>query len=955
MATTVWPGSTRTADRSAAVASAPAGSAMMPSVWYMSSISLQTAPSATVTTSMSAEAITPYGASPMRLTAAPSTNVSTLSSSTGCPTASAAWRLAAPAGSTPTIRVCGARSRNQVTTPARSPPPPTGTTSTSGALPRASTISAHTVPWPAMVSGWSKAWTITAPVLAAYSAAAAAASSYVSPLTTSSTASPPIATMRSRFWRGVVDGTKMRPRMPSRWHAKATPWPWLPADAQTTPVARSSSVSWAIRLYAPRSLYDRTGCRSSRFTHTSAPVTADKRTFSCSGVRCTIPSSRADAASTSAAVGIRVMSSDTSRETRRRGAGRKLSQHLGGRLGSPQQLDLRGRQRAQLTTQHRRHLRGVLDELGRGDLSHGLLDRLHLVEHLVGHLQVAELPRGSHHAGLHRTHRLVVRLDARREAASDPVEVMSHRGQPPVQLLAQRGDLLGRGRQCGVPPAVRHRAEHRDERRRGRDDDVLPCRVLGEAGHLLERLRVQGLARHEQHHELRRRLVGLPVLLGAQGIGVASDVLGEHLQAALPLRRLRCLLRVEERAERHLGIHVHELALGEHHLHVGPDHAVIGRRGLLLHEVAVLDHAGQLDDPLELQLAPRPTYLRLAKRRRQGVRLTPHLVAGQLHRTNLLSQLRGDGHPLLLDLGQSRLEPVQAHLHRRHDLLSRLEPLLGGCVGHLALPIEHLARQHLELHQQRLAVGGELLGALHRRGALGLRLRDQGLEGRQPRLDLSDLLPCLGDVTTRLGDDRLRPSLSRADLRRFSTRSRGVGPSPFRLGPQRRLSLTHDRGRAGPQHQPRARGAQQQPDQEGGDDRDDVHGDDPAGALGHFSHRHPPEAVCRAPGSAEWPPWLPTSTTSPRSSPPHPRRTTPLPRSPPGSTPPRTPRSSRPTAGHSATVSTWCATAPSSPGGCPTVGGPTTAYASSDPTPTLRRSGSSRTLCSRRRAGSSWA
>src|SRR5665811_705942 len=143
MATTVWPCSTRTAERSAAVASAPAGSAMMPSVWYMSSISLQTAPSATVTTSMSAGAMTSYGASPMRLTAAPSTNVSTLSSSTGCPTARAALRLAAPSGSTPTIRVCGARSRNHVTTPARRPPPPTGTTSTSGASVSYTHLRAH--------------------------------------------------------------------------------------------------------------------------------------------------------------------------------------------------------------------------------------------------------------------------------------------------------------------------------------------------------------------------------------------------------------------------------------------------------------------------------------------------------------------------------------------------------------------------------------------------------------------------------------------------------------------------------------------------------------------------------------------------------------------------------------------------------------------------------------------
>ena len=74
--------------------------------------------------------------------------------------------------------------------------------------------------------------------------------------------------MRSRFCRGVVAGTKMRPWMPSRAHAKATPWPWFPALAAMTPTVRCDSSSCEIRLYAPRILYDLTGCRSSRFSQT---------------------------------------------------------------------------------------------------------------------------------------------------------------------------------------------------------------------------------------------------------------------------------------------------------------------------------------------------------------------------------------------------------------------------------------------------------------------------------------------------------------------------------------------------------------------------------------------------------------------------------------------------------------------------------------------------------------
>ena len=115
--------------------------------------------------------------SPTRRTAAPSTNESSSGSVTGSPARSAALMLAAPAGSTPTTRISGCRSRSSVATPASSPPPPTGTTTTSGARPSCSRISRPTVPCPAIVRGSSNAGTIVAPVRAACSAAAAAASS----------------------------------------------------------------------------------------------------------------------------------------------------------------------------------------------------------------------------------------------------------------------------------------------------------------------------------------------------------------------------------------------------------------------------------------------------------------------------------------------------------------------------------------------------------------------------------------------------------------------------------------------------------------------------------------------------------------------------------------------------------------------------------------------------------
>ena len=66
-------------------------------------------------------------------------------------------------------------------------------------------------------------------------------------------------------------------------------------------------------------------------------------------------------------------------------------------------------------------------------------------------------------------------------------------------------------------------------------------------------------------------------------------------------------VRVEERLERHLGVD-HDLpGAGEGHDHVGPELSVGTVGGDLLFEVAVLDHAGHLDDTPQLHLAPTTT------------------------------------------------------------------------------------------------------------------------------------------------------------------------------------------------------------------------------------------------------------------------------------------------------------------------------------------------------------
>ena len=84
----------------------------------------------------------------------------------------------------------------------------------------------------------------TAPVSAAKSPAATSASSTVAP--TRRTRAP-YAWVAATLGSGAASGMKTVEVVPSSDAARATPCAWLPADAATTPRARSSSVSRAMR------------------------------------------------------------------------------------------------------------------------------------------------------------------------------------------------------------------------------------------------------------------------------------------------------------------------------------------------------------------------------------------------------------------------------------------------------------------------------------------------------------------------------------------------------------------------------------------------------------------------------------------------------------------------------------------------------------------------------------
>src|SRR5262245_36856167 len=85
--------------------------------------------------------------------------------------------------------------------------------------------------------------------------------------------------------------------------AQATAWPWLPALAVTTPALRSTSVSVAIRLYAPRILNDPVRCRFSALSHMGRPERRPSVSDEITGVSRATPSRRFRASWISASVG----------------------------------------------------------------------------------------------------------------------------------------------------------------------------------------------------------------------------------------------------------------------------------------------------------------------------------------------------------------------------------------------------------------------------------------------------------------------------------------------------------------------------------------------------------------------------------------------------------------------------------------------------------------------------
>src|SRR5258707_8305514 len=303
--------------------------------------------------------------------------------------------------------------------------------------------------------------------------------------------------------------------------------------------------------------------------------------------------------------------------------------------------------------------------------------------------------------------------------------MLRHRRESRVELAPEVADRARGLRDRLLAPAVRDRAEQRDQRRRCRDDHLLVHAVLDQRRILLERSAQERLAGDEEDHELGGLVELRPVALRRQLRHVVA-----HLPRVLAqLRDPRLLVvapeRLEVRLPRHLRVDDDLLPARQLHDQVGAEPAVLGRDVRLRDEVDVLEHPGHLDDAAQLHLAPAAAHVRaVAQRADEVARFAPQLLLRLHQLTHLLGERRVRA--LARDL-----ELLQLHVHLLERLLQRRDEVLDRLLLLAELRGRELEERLIVLAQR---IGGERVEA---RPLVVLRaLEERGPRALVPELDL---------------------------------------------------------------------------------------------------------------------------------------------------------------------------------------------------------------------------
>ncbi len=182
---------------------------------------------------------------------------------------------------------------------------------------------------------------------------------------------------------------------------------------------------------------------------------------------------------------------------------------------------------------------------------------------------------------------------------------------------------------------------------------------------LVERGAEEPLVAEEHDHELGRRLELLPVALLPELRHVLADEARMPHEVHAPHVVVLGLDGVEVGLERRLRVDDEVLAAGKLHDEVGSQQsALVVALARLLDEVAVGEHPCELDDALELHLAPAAAHVRCAERRDETARLLAEALLSVRHVPERFVDRRDGRQTLVLERLRLPLEPLERLLDR---------------------------------------------------------------------------------------------------------------------------------------------------------------------------------------------------------------------------------------------------------------------------------------------------
>ena len=240
------------------------------------------------------------------------------------------------------------------------------------------------------------------------------------------------------------------------------------------------------------------------------------------------------------------------------------------------------------------------------------------------------------------------------------------------QILAERADGLSVLRQLLLSPSIGHGPQQRDQRRGRGDHDFLREPLLDDGAIIFQRRPQKLLPRQEQDDELGSLLELTPVRFGAQLVHSRANLRRVLPEPFTPHFIVLSLHGLQVRSQYRFGIHDNLAAGRQLDNHIGAQAACLSFHGLLLAEVAVLNHAGQLRHALERDLSPLPSYLRRPQGLDEIAGLLLQPLVGLRQRLEVLIQPAIRGLPGSFHIGNLGFVSLEGFVKRLNETFNRL-------------------------------------------------------------------------------------------------------------------------------------------------------------------------------------------------------------------------------------------------------------------------------------------